>query len=315
MPTCTVASLIDFEADESPKWRKGKTDVPAVKEMVKRISKYQIEWKKQKDSIDERIFNKARDDCLKQLIYHTNIEEGHGCTTREEVESCLDEKVTSQQFLSDQKRETVNLREAYVFLQNEVKKIEDSAEAEKLHGLLEINVVKSAHELILKHIEQPKNLTKPGEFSKNERYTCFKGETYEYEKPEDLERKVQTLLDRYNDLITYCVKEEKDSEVRVYKMFKTCSYLLFKLLDLHPFSDGNGRLCRLLCSYGLSFMTPFATPIYNVWSESKKDDYIEALVDARNSQSRHPASLTTMIIECNYFGWRKFFSILNQGVN
>jgi hypothetical protein len=54
-------------------------------------------------------------------------------------------------------------------------------------------------------------------------------------------------------------------------------------------------------------MTPFPTPIYNVWSESKKDDYIEALVDARKSKNRQPTSLTTMIIECNYHGWKRFF--------
>ena len=58
------------------------------------------------------------------------------------------------------------------------------------------------------------------------------------------------------------------------------------LLDLHPFSDGNGRLCRILCSYSLSKLNPFPTPIYSVWNDSPNDAYIEALVEGRNSPGR-----------------------------
>lgn len=192
-----------------------------------------------------------------------------------------------------------------------VKKVTGSDEVKKCYGLLEINLVKNVHKLILKDIEQSANKTKPGEFSKNKRVTKFKGEEYEYRTPENMEKEVQTLLDRYNDLIS-CVKEEKNSEVLVYKMFKTCSWLLFELLDLHPFANGNGRLCRLFCSYALSLITPFPTPIYNVWTESCKDDYRQALVDARKSANRFPRSLTTMIIECNYSRWMKLFELLDK---
>ena len=310
----TVTSSIDFEAEESPKWRVKDTQVLTVKEMIKEITQYQIRWKNRKDFTDGKIPNQVDRYFLRKFLYHTNIEEGHGCNTMEGVESCLNiDTIISQRPLSQKEKETVNLRDAYHYLLNEVKRVEDSAEAKKLHGLLEINLVKDTHKLILKDIELPKNLTKPGEFSKNVRFTSFGGEMYFYANPEDLERKVQTLLDRYNDLITYCVKEEENLADQIDKMFKTCSWLLFELLDLHPFSDGNGRLCRLLCSYALSSMTPFPTPIYNVWSESKKDDYIESLVDARKSKNKQPTSLTTMIIECNYHGWKRFFEFLEKG--
>ena len=309
----TVASFIDFEADESPKWWGKDTQVLTVKKMIKEITQYQIRWENQ-NSTDGKIPNQVDRYFLRKFLYHINIEEGHGCDTMEGVQSCLNiDTIISQRPLSEKEKETVNLRDAYHYLLNEVKRVEDSGEAKKLHGLLEINLVKHAHKLILKDIELPKCLTKPGEFSKGMRCTSFGGEKYFYANPEDLERKVQTLLDRYNDLITYCVKEEENLEDQIYKMFKTCSWLLFELLDLHPFSDGNGRLCRLLCSYALSSMTPFPTPIYNVWSESKKDDYIEALVDARKSKNRQPTSLTTMIIECNYHGWKRFYEFLEKG--
>lgn len=56
----------------------------------------------------------------------------------------------------------------------------------------------------------------------------------------------------------------------------------------------------------LSKFTPFPTPVYNVWTNSCKDDYRDALVAARKSEKRHPCALTTMIIECSYHGWKKF---------
>ena len=314
MTNCTVASLIDFEAEESPPWRETTSEPVSVKEMVQAITEYQVRWRNLKGTISEEIREKVDLCFLGKFLYHINIEEGHGCNTMDGVESCLKigNGITSRRDLSEKERETVNLLEAYDRLLDEVKIVEDSDEENKLHGLLEINLVKEIHKCILKDIKFSKYLTKPGEFSKQKRATCFRGEVYEYAKPEDLEPKVQTLIDRYNDLITYCVKEQEDPEDQIYKMFKTCSFLLFELLDLHPFGDGNGRLCRLLCSYALSSVTPFPTPIYNVWSKSKKDDYVQALVDARKSKNRHPTSLTTMIIECNYHGWENFFDELEK---
>ena len=72
--------------------------------------------------------------------------------------------------------------------------------------------------------------------------------------------------------------------------------------------EGNGRLCRILSSYLLSTFSPFPTPVYNVWTDSSKYDYQKALYDTRNTNERHPTTLTTMIIECSYHGWKHFFS-------
>lgn len=311
MMSSVVANLIDFEADEFPKWRKSTERVPSVKEMLQEIVKYQSKWERLKHSIDENTHKEAFHHCLKELIYRTSIEEGTGFKSKEDVESCIHKDAASQGSLSKEEQETVNLNNAYLYLLKEISEVEDITESQQLHGLLEINLIKSVHKLILKDIKLSENCSKPGEFSKNVRLTTFEGEEYVYASPTDMDKKVQRAIDRFNDLVSYSVKREKNSQDRVYNMFKSCTWLLFKLLDLHPFCDGNGRLCRLLCSFTLSSMTPFPTPIYNVWSESKKDDYIRALVDARKSEKRHPTSLTTMVIECNYFGWKNFLDFLH----
>ena len=180
------------------------------------------------------------------------------------------------------------------------------------YGLLEVGLLKETHRLILQNIPQPVGLTKPGEMSNTPRVTKFKGEIYHYANPDDMESTVINLLDKYNFLYDSCIKEKGglNEDINVYSLLKTCSWFLFELLDLHPFSDGNGRLCRILSSYCLSKLNPFPTPIYNVWTNLCKEDYIEALVEARKSPDRQPCALTTMIIECSYYGWEKFFMAL-----
>ena len=308
-----AVSFIDFKAHESPAWRNEDVPIPSVSKMVNAIVEFQSRWEHWKKSVDEKIVDEVLNETLVKFIYCIHNGEEHGCGTKEEIEWCLKQRDTPERPLSDQERETINLRNAYTFLLDEVKKVEDSTEVEKVHGLLSLDLVKNAHELILYDIKLSVS-TKAGQLSTNERYTDYKGERYYYQNPEDMGKAFQDLLDNHNDLIKYYVKEEEDPKARVYNMFKICSWLLFEFLDLHPFSDGNGRLCRLLCSYVLSSMTPFPTPVYNVWSTSKKDDYIDALVATRESDTRHPTSLTTMIIECNYLGWKEFFNILEKSV-
>ena len=107
-------------------------------------------------------------------------------------------------------------------------------------------------------------------------------------------------------MFDHCIKDGLENSDDSYCLFKTCAWFLFECLNLHPFSDGNGRLCRILCSYMLSKFTPFPKPMYNVWTNSCKEDYKDALVAARKSDDRQPCALTTMMIECSYQGWIKF---------
>lgn len=207
----------------------------------------------------------------------------------------------------------MNLRVAYENLLDKIRREERAGD----YGLMEVSLLEETHRLILQDIPLPKGFTKPGKMSNNPRVTEFRGEIYHYANPGDMESAVCNLLDKYNFLFDSCT--QGNGELKglddFYNLFKTSAWLLFELLDLHPFSDGNGRLCRILCSYSLSKLNPFPTPIYNVWTDSCKDDYIKALVEARMSPGRHPCALTTMIIECSYYGWQSFFRALDKETN
>ena len=314
-----VRSLISFDALENPSWhsstRSKETPTKTVTEMINCITQYHKRWEKAvaENRYHEDLIKKVKEDFLLEFVFHVNREEGHGIATFKDTEiflrNCSSERrMSAGSSFSLEEQETVNLINAYESLLEKIKSEERTSD----YGLLEVGLLKETHRLILQNIPQPGGLTKPGEMSNKPRVTEFKGEIYHYANPDDMESTVINLLDKYNFLYDSCIKEKggPNEDIDVYSLLKTCSWFLFELLDLHPFSDGNGRLCRILSSYCLSKLNPFPTPIYNVWTNSCKGDYIEALVEARKSPDRQPCALTTMIIECSYYGWEKFFKAL-----
>ncbi|XP_033641541.1 uncharacterized protein LOC117301629 [Asterias rubens] len=305
----TVADLIDFKPTENPKWRTAEDlNIPDVQGMIKQIAEYHREWRNLKSTA---CVSEITEDLVYQFIYNCNLEGEHGCGTLEDTKNCLKENTNDETRAKE--KQTINLRSAYRYLQDDIKKGEHQQEDN--HGFIDESMLLTLNEKILKDIKLRKNATKPGVYSDKKRLSVFEGETYEYPDPNlvDLQKLVVKVLDNYNDLYQDA-QQESDNEKRLEKLFKISSYFLFEMLDVHPFGDGNGRLCRLLCNYVLSTCTPFPSPIYNSYSKSSRDDYVGALVEARKSEDRHPRSLTTMIIECNYTTWEKFIQRIKSSI-
>lgn len=310
-----LAIYLPFDASETPKWRK-KEEV-TILEMITKIMDYHKKWEEAKSTnmYDGSLVEKVRNQFLVEFIFHVNMEEEKGFGTCEETGKFLNSFYSRggnlQRSLSIKEQETINLEKAYKHL---LEKIEREEEARD-YGFMACSLLKETHHILLENIDLRKGSTKPGKFSEEERWVEFNGEVYKYPyypKPGDMEEAVDRLIQKYNRMFDLCTKDGLKECDDLYYLFKTCAWLLFELLDLHPFGNGNGRLCRILCSYVLSKFTPFPTPVYNVWTDSSKNDYKQALVDTRKAKSRHPTALTTMIIECSYYGWGKFFEALDN---
>lgn len=301
---------INFDALENPTWRTQEGQIETVEEMISDIMKNHERWKQGENNYDKKLVEEVKDKFLLEFITHVNKEEEHGVLTVEETFNILRSPAhLLKRSQSIEERETMNLENAYLSLLEITGK-----ESPSDYGLLEVSLLEETHKLILEGIApSKKNQTKPGQMSGERRVTEFKGKMYEYPQHEDIKNEVNKLLDKYNFLFDACSKHGLNEEKDYYNFFKLCAWLLFELLDLHPFSDGNGRLCRILGSYLLSSFTPFPTPIYNVWTKSCKDDYKQALVDAREKHNRQPRALATMIIECSWCGWRNFLKELDEG--
>lgn len=305
-----VADVIGFNAAENPPWRRRdkpdpeKQVYPTVEGMIADIAQYQNEARK----LDEKVSKSIEKKFLHKYIFHVNSEGKRGVDTEEETRECIEtvESTRPGKTCSIKEKETINVFQAYQQLEEILEK-EGVQKSDKLYGLLDIDILKDLHKTILKDISSQR-LTEPGKCSDMPRCCKYKGEQYDYRNPDNMDHALTVLLDRYNNLSDW-IKYEEHQASRIYKIFKTSSWLLFEFLDLHPFSDGNGRLGRLLCNYSLSVITPFPTPVYNVWNESItcKEDYIDALVSARKQSNMHPEALTTMLIESNWLGWKEFF--------
>ena len=110
-----------------------------------------------------------------------------------------------------------------------------------------------------------------------------------------------------------CIKKQATLEETII-IFKCAAWLLYEVVSLHPFYDGNGRICRLLANHVLSLITLFPVTIYHANSTDRnRDDYIQAIIQGRDNPEEGLGKLASMLIEGAYIGWKELFRYLESG--
>ena len=224
--------------------------------------------------------------------------------------------------LSDRKTlETVNLYNAFRFIHTEIKTDHEL-------GLLEIDyfILKLHHHLMTGLISET------GEFCTNVRYTTYNQVRHVYPTFSSTclaRESLITVVDKLNILVTE-VKSISDTRARMASMFKFSSLLLSSLLSLHLFSDGNGRVCKMLTAYVLLLVSPFMSPC-----SGSRDNYIQQVIAARKDinllprvntlqdarmlgiqvLTQKPIGLCSILLESNWYMWKACFAYLRQHSN
>nr|XP_045616953.1 uncharacterized protein LOC123769757 isoform X1 [Procambarus clarkii] len=311
--TATCRSIIEFELPLDVPWWNNKDDI-CLKQKIRDIANYQTKFKTVSSRISRIEFKSLKEAVYRTLedmetsfITHTNKEEDIGTKdnvlTREVINNICNLHVSPKERL-----ETINLHNAVNHMK-EVKK-KGLQEDPLTLGLLDFDqCIINVHKILMKDLLPPNKCGVP---STNKRCADFEGFYHEYPKfdtVKDGEAAIQRVLDRYNDVINW-IKFEDDKVVQMERLFKCAAWLLLELVGVHPFADGNGRLCRLLCSYAMSVVTPFSSPIYNIYSDTRKHDYVRAIIADRKVGS--PFHLTALIIESNWCAWNNFFSQISK---
>ncbi len=173
-------------------------------------------------------------------------------------------------------------------------------------GQLTVDVVRDLHKTLLKGFENGGKI-REREGDRGDVKTSYGGKIHYYPIPEVVEMKFYGIIDEHN---IHADHEDKDTAY----IFKCAAWLFFELISLHPFYDGNGRVCRLLANYVVSLITPFPVSIYNTNSTDRnRENYIDAIVLGRKDREKGLGDLASMLVESAYIGWKDLFQYLEQG--
>lgn len=167
--------------------------------------------------------------------------------------------------------------------------------------LLTSNVILTAHKILMQ------NSVGDGDVCiANGKYRCHEvyahaGE-HNYLPYESIPMAVEKVVQQFNEN-----KKHRINPIVI------AANLFCNLLTIHPFSDGNGRLCRLMAAYAMhSCGTPFPLSISSGYTRSRRH-YMDCILKARRMGNRK--YLYTLFAWSVHRGWCNFFENLKYMVD
>ena len=167
-------------------------------------------------------------------------------------------------------------------------------------SVLTLDNVKRAHFILMENSIDTRN--KPisnGEFRTT---SCYSAGTWiSYPPPRCIKRGLENILNDFNTIISTSI-----TPPHAESQLSAVTNLFYDFVSLHPFQDGNGRMARILLSYGLERMgTPFPVVLSSGHSRSKSH-----VIGALRIKDRHYHNngLYGIVASSLALQWQQFFN-------
>jgi hypothetical protein len=201
---------------------------------------------------------------------------------------------------------TAGIRRAFKLLQDEYRQKVDG----QFSRILTIDMICHVHEELLPEYASKTNQHGPdgiliqwkkgGQVRSCKAYTVRPhGAKYKYPPPGMLESLLLTAFDIHNgNMLHYHEHMTRETnEKKLIHLIKCAALMFCKVITIHPFGDGNGRLCRLLANEVLFDLIPLPIPFYDVGNVTK-DTYFDAIMKHQdcNATGGDPSDISALIL-------------------
>lgn len=286
MPT----NELKYEIQEKPSWRNG---AKSTSNLLKDI----ILWKGNFDRLsqqDQSSFQDAFTLCMNiEFVFRSNLSEGIGIQTYEGTKDVLERAIGmgSGGERNKEEKETVNTAQAFMALRAVHKEMGST-------GKLTIEKVCAIHRVLLKDLRAD-----AGALRKIDAYNRLPDDSlYFYAKPDIAKIKLSSLLHHHNIHMEAYTTQSKDWIIddKFVFLIKSAAWLMFHFMEIHPFSDGNGRMGWLLANYVISLVNPFPVHLYPFGEATNQDrmsHFKEALKTCRKNPKDGPRDLAALFVE------------------
>jgi Fic family protein len=204
-----------------------------------------------------------------------------------------------------QQRETIQTFQALQHMLTIKQEACKEAGAMKHHVLaITPDMIKEVHAVLMAEL-----LDAPGAYRDSSAYPA--GYSFRYTEPEKIEDAMLAWTDAINNFVVH------SDGISLSQAFNLAALALFHCVDVHPFRDGNGRVCRIVANSLLMLHHFF--PVYiqpgtapDPSHRSWRGIYIGAIEACRADPARVPADLAALLIESSWATWSRITAAATQ---
>lgn len=244
-----------------------------------------------------------------RFVLSANLSEGTGLSDLESTQAILH---AGAHVSGKAARETKQLGDAMQLLASHYSDMSESQPQHSLEALmLTPDIICQAHHVLMHDV-----IFNAGEYRTGEAYGGFTSGTFLYQPAKLISSLLLTVCDFYNQALTVIA----NSSDQVPALYRLAAVLFVQFVTVHPFSDGNGRLARLLASHVLRSVTPFPVTPYADGTDSTRTVYLDAIMAARSTDGKTgsfmnllaPTDFAALLIQAGWEGWQGCFRCLER---